>query len=329
MKTVFRRVVLWGVICVVLLALCACEREEQAVVVDLSKRKRLEAPVRPFDLTYAYLPQYTHEVSFQRHHDLVAYLQHRTGLRIRQVYPDTFDDHMAMVHKGRIDISFVNPFVYVKMANVGDACAFARIEESSIPIGTSKDGQAWWERPGRAHFRGQVIVRGNDKRIEQLEDCRNKRWIAVDHSSAGGYLFPLGLFYEHGIHSDDFAEIAFSPGPGGKQEKVVMAVLAGRYDLGSIREGTLDVMKGVVVEGAVRVLAHTTWFPGWVYAARTGLDPTIIRNVQEALLALDPREPADRRILEQAGFLRVIVATDEDYQPIRDLITEIGSKNMP
>ncbi|WP_027182738.1 phosphate/phosphite/phosphonate ABC transporter substrate-binding protein [Desulfovibrio inopinatus] len=329
MKGGFRRGILWGMIVVLLLALGACEREEATVVVDLSKRERLEAPVRPFDLTYAYLPQYTHEVSFQRHHDLVVYLQKQTGLRVRQVYPDTFDDHMTMVHKGRIDISFVNPFVYVKMADAGDARAFARIEEPEITIGSTKDGVAWWQLPGRAHFRGQVIVRGNDSRFARLEDCRGKRWIAVDHSSAGGYLYPLGLFYEHGITAADFAEIAFSPGPGGKQEKVVMAVLAGRYDLGSIREGTLDVMKGIIADGAVRVLAHTKWYPGWVYAARTGLEPSIVDAVRQALLALEPTNPADRKILEMAGFLRVIVATDADYKPIRRLIEEIGPLNMP
>jgi phosphonate transport system substrate-binding protein len=41
----------------------------------------------------------------------------------------------------------------------------------------------------------------------------------VDPTSAGGYLYALGEFYDHGIRREDFAEIAFAPGPGAKQER--------------------------------------------------------------------------------------------------------------
>ena len=65
-----------------------------------------------------------------------------------------------------------------------------------------------------------------------ISDCRGKRWIAVDSTSAGGYLYALGHFAAHGIQKSDFSEISFAPGPGGKQEGVVLAVFAGKYDIG-------------------------------------------------------------------------------------------------
>ena len=37
-------------------------------------------------------------------------------MNIKQVFPDTFDEHMRMVGQGKIDISFSNPFVYVGLA---------------------------------------------------------------------------------------------------------------------------------------------------------------------------------------------------------------------
>jgi phosphonate transport system substrate-binding protein len=64
--------------------------------------------------------------------------------------------------------------------------------------------------------------------------------VAVDASSAGGYLYALGLFFEHGILKKDFSEITFMPGPGGQQEKVALAVYNGRAaedsDYDTIRE---------------------------------------------------------------------------------------------
>ena len=76
--------------------------------------------------------------------------------------------------------------------------------------------------------------------------------MAVDPSSAGGYIYALGEFLDHGIRRRDFAEITFAPGPGGKQEKVVLAVFAGTCDLGSVRDGALNILAGKI-EKAVKV----------------------------------------------------------------------------
>ena len=54
-----------------------------------------------------------------------------TGLTVRQVFPDTFDEHVNMVGRGEIDISFSNPFVYVKIADRYGARAFARVVETA------------------------------------------------------------------------------------------------------------------------------------------------------------------------------------------------------
>jgi phosphonate transport system substrate-binding protein len=147
-------------------------------------------------ITYAYLPQYSHSVSFERHRRLLEYLRHKTGLSIRQVFPDTFAEHIKMVERGEIDISFTNPFVYISLAK-------PRLRGLS---------RASWSRTEGANFQGQVIVRADNPDIRRLEDCRGKRLIAVDPNSAGGFLYPFGLFFDHGIRQEDFQEVAFATG---------------------------------------------------------------------------------------------------------------------
>ncbi|MDP3427638.1 MAG: phosphate/phosphite/phosphonate ABC transporter substrate-binding protein, partial [Humidesulfovibrio sp.] len=196
--------------------------DEPALRVDLTKRQETAAPAPQAGITYAYLPQYSHTTSYKRHHLLVEYLAKATGLPIRQVFPNTFDEHMKMVAQGDIDISFTNPFVYIKLARQG-AWSFARTIKSS----------------GKDAFYSEIICRSDNRALKTLADCRGTRWIAVDPLSAGGFLFALGHFHDLGIKRQDFAELAFAPGPGGKQENVVLAVLAGKYDFGTIREGTL------------------------------------------------------------------------------------------
>jgi len=293
-----------------LLALAAlapgCGNDEPAAKVDLENRALVAPPPPEPAITYAYLPQYAHTVSRERHRRLIAYLEQQTGLRLRQVFPDTFEQHIAMAEAGAIDISFVNPFVYVKMAAAG-ATAFARGVE-----------------PDRGtNFRGEIIARADNAALGSLADCKGKRWMAVDPSSAAGFLYPLGLFYEQGVRRRDFAALDFAPGPGGKQEQVIMAVYAGAYDLGSVREGALALMADKIDPDQIKVLARTRAYPGWLYAARAGLDPAVTSAIATALFSLDPRDPDQARILEAAGMSGVIPASDADFDPIRELVARL------
>jgi len=289
--------------------LAGCNDNEPVLHVDLTKREPITFLQRQEEITYAYAPQYSHATSYQRHHLLVEYLAEATGLKMRQVFPDTFGEHMNMVEQGLIDISFSNPFIYIKMAERQGAWAFARVVE-----------------PEGRNFRGQIITRADNPRVKTLDDVRGERWIAVDPSSAGGYLYPLGHLIEHGIRKEDFAEIAFAPGPGGKQEKVVLGVYAGKYGVGSIREGTLDIVADKVDLSQIRVLAVSRWYPGWLYSARKDLDPEIVRKIRDAMIALDISSPGHRPILENAGLTAIIPAQDADFDPVRRLAEMVGEE---
>jgi phosphonate transport system substrate-binding protein len=235
-------------------------------------------------------------------------LRKETGLNIKQIFPDTFDQHMTMVGQGKIDISYSNPFIYIKIAHRYGAQAFARIAEIY----------------NQENFRGQIICRADNRLIKTISDCRDKSWLAVDSTSAGGYLYPLGHFIAHGIQKTDFSEIAFAPGPGGKQEKVVLAVYAGKYDVGTIREGTLNVVADKIDINEIRVIANTRWYPGWVYAARAGLEPKIVERIRNSLLKLDFNRKEHQQILEAADFIKVIPSDDRDFYPVRELAAKVG-----
>lgn len=290
-----------------LVFIAACGPGEDAQPVNLARREPVSLPAEDEAITYAYLPQYAHTVSYRRHRRLLDHLRASTGLKFRQVFPDTFDEHIAMVERGEIDISYVNPFVYIRLAQAG-ARAFVRALEPG----------------GNPFFRGQIICRADDQRIKTLADCRGTSWIAVDPHSAGGYLFPLGLFMQHGLTTGDFVRVDFAPGPGGKQEKVVLAVNSGTYDVGTIREGTLQVVADRVEPESIRVLATTPPYPGWVYAHRPGLDPDVVRRVTQSMTALAPDKEEDAAILSEAGLGGLIPARDEDYEQVRQLAARLG-----
>ena len=285
----------WSLILICLLLSIGCSQEEPPLKVDLNKKEQISLKEEADVITYAYLPQYSHTISYQRHHLLVEFLREETGLNLKQIFPDTFDQHMKMVGQGKIDISYSNPFIYIKLAHRYGAQAFARIVE----VYQSEN------------FRGQIICRADNTAIKTLDDCRGKSWMAVDSTSAGGYLYSLGHFIEHGINKSDFREIAFAPGPGGKQEKVVLSVYAGEYDIGTIREGTLNVVADRIDINEIRVITNTRWYPGWVYAAKADLKPEIVEKIKQALLKLGFNQNAHRKILAAADFVGVIPSDEK------------------
>lgn len=285
----------------------ACTDSERVVKVDLSKVESVSPPGPSAAVTYAYLPQYSHSVSFERHRRLLEYLRHKTGLSFRQIFPDTFAEHIKMVERGEIDISFTNPFVYITLSRLGSE-AFARIVEPNA----GED------------FQGQLIVRADNPDIVRIEDCRGKRLIAVDPNSAGGYLYPIGLLHEHGISRADLREVAFATGAGGRQEAVVLAVYNGAYDVGAIRKGALDVVRDKIDVSQIRVLAESRPYPGWLYSARKGFDPRLRDRIAKALLELDRNRPEEADILSAAGMVNIIPARDQDYDSVRDLVRRLN-----
>lgn len=293
---------------IMLIVSFGCSREE-AVYVDFSKKVDI-TPVKTPKTTikYAYLPQYAHTVSYQRHNPLIEYLNRETGLNIEQVFPETFNEHIRMFGEGKIDISYSNPVAYVEMSNLYGARAFARAVEPD----------------GRAVFRGIIIARADNPTVKKVQDCKGKRWIAVDPQSAGGYIFALGHFKQYGIKKGDFAEIAFAQGHG-KSEKVVLAIHAGKYDCGSVREGTLEVVKDKININEIRVLATTNWYPGWVFSARKDLDKEIVERIKHALLRLNSENPQHAVILKSANISGIIASDNKDFDPVRELLREIAS----
>ena len=260
-------------------------------------------------VTYAYLPQYSKAVSLERHQDLIAFIKKETGLDIVQVFPKDFDDHMRKVGSDEIDISFSNPFVYIRIARQYDARAFARIIE----------------KEGKDMFRGEICVL-KDSQLQTLADLKGKRIMAVSESSAGGYLFQRGMLKEAGIDPDEDLTIDFVQGAG-KQEEAFLAVYSGGYDACFVREGTrTEVMKDQVDISKVRVLAYTPFYPGWVYAGRKGLDPSVLDKIRSAMLKLDLSDPEHKAILEKANFVKVVPSEDKDFDSIRELASRLGLK---
>jgi len=133
------------------------------------------------------------------------------------------------------------------------------------------------------------------------------------------------MLAEAGVNPEELT-IDFAQGAG-KQEKAFLAVYSGEYDACFVREGTrTEVMKNQVDISKIRVLAYTSFYPGWVYAGRKGLDPSILDKIRSAMLKLDLSDPGHKAILEKAKFVKIVPSEDKDFDPIRELAARLDLK---
>jgi phosphonate transport system substrate-binding protein len=100
-------------------------------------------------------------------------------------------------------------------------------------------------------------------------------------------------------------------------------VYTGAYDVGTIRKGTLQVVRDKIDLEQIRVLAESRPYPGWVYSVRKGFDPGTKDKIARALLDLSMSRHDDAPVLSAAGMIDIIPARDEDYEPIRTLVRRL------
>ena len=91
------------------------------------------------------------------------------------------------------------------------------------------------------------MTRSDNDQIQTLGDLKGKSFLAVKKSSLGGFLVAWEQFDKEGMDPfSDFSSLDFNGMP---HDDVVLKVLAGKFDAGTVRTSVLEQM---VKEGSVR-----------------------------------------------------------------------------
>ncbi|MCP3943739.1 MAG: phosphate/phosphite/phosphonate ABC transporter substrate-binding protein [Desulfobacteraceae bacterium] len=161
-------------------------------------------------------------------------------------------------------------------------------------------------KKGKKRFYGVFIVAKNST-IQSINELKNKTFAFGNKNSTIGRYLSQAELLKVGISSTDLAGIKYL----GRHDKVALAVAAGNYDAGVVKESTYNKYKK-----KLRIIGK---FPNvtkpWVASAK--LDNTIFFALKKILLELKNKEIL--KILKKDGFLE---ATDLDYDFIRKEMQE-------
>jgi phosphonate transport system substrate-binding protein len=175
-------------------------------------------------------------------------------------------------------------------------------------------------RHGETSYKTQFTVQC-DSGIDSFDDLAGKSIAFVDPASASGYQFPyVFLKNEYGIDANTDMSSIFA----GSHDAAIIAVYNGDVDVAvsfnDAREGVQgdypDVMEKLCV------LGYTVDIPNDGTVVRKGLDENLVRNIQEAMIAIGETEEGSAlldEIFNGTGFGYVDPAV---FDVVRDVSKE-------
>ena len=208
-----------------------------------------------------------------------------------KIVPLSFREFMTSAENEWVDFVITNPALYVQLETNDGAVKIAtmrRLEKDHV----------------LTEFGSLIITRIDNKNIKTVQDLMNKRVMAVEKQSFGGWIIVARMLKENKIDPDhDFADLLFA----GSQDSVVYAVRKGVADAGIIRTGIFEDLvaagkinpKGFAVinnhmtdDDTFPLIHSTQQYPEWPFAKLKHVSDAIAERVEAKLLQMPQNHPA-------------------------------------
>ncbi|OSM01353.1 putative phosphonate ABC transporter periplasmic phosphonate-binding protein [Magnetofaba australis IT-1] len=217
----------------------------------------------------------------------------------------SYDDHMHHVRFDKVDIAFLGPALYVGLGE-------QRYEKPPL---------AQLEIHGKPYFQGVIATQRNSN-IHNLEDLKGRLMAFGDPKSTMSHLLPRLMMRHAGVTQERLAGHAFL----GSHVNVALAVLAGDFDAGAMKEGVFDRFRG----RGLREVARTERTPEHLFVARAGLPEALIEKLRTSFFALSESERG-RAILNnlKKGATALRPVTAQQYDHLAEQMAELAAAGIP
>ncbi len=261
----------------------------------------------PTQLVMAVTPSNIPTELFKASQVFAEALGKKLGLPIKVYMPTDYLGVVEALRNRTADLAFVHPAGYV----------FANREAKAQIVAVDV-----WH--GKTSYTSRIFVR-KDSGLRRLEDLRGKTIAFVDPGSTSGYVYPMVMLIKKGlVKSRDpktfFKEAMFA----GTHEAALLALLNGSVDaVASFDLAPQQYLKDRERVEKLTYVAETDPIPEAGMCVRAGLDPALIKKLQDALMAFNA--PEFKPILKEFyGIDGFAPAKDSDYNPVREAIDLLG-----
>ncbi|MES9980478.1 MAG: PhnD/SsuA/transferrin family substrate-binding protein, partial [Candidatus Thiodiazotropha sp. 6PLUC5] len=230
------------------------------------------------------------------------------------IRPLKFDEVNPVVAAGEVDFVLVNPGIYVNLEVKYRVSRIATLynRRNDVPYKI---------------FGGVIFTRHDHSEINTLDDIRGHTMMAVYTTSLGGFQMAMREMVEHDIDPySDLKELRF----GGIHDRVVMSVLNGEVDIGTVRTDILERMAsaGTIDLKDFRIInpqkvsefpfaLSTRLYPEWPFSKVAHTADNLAQQVAVALLNM----PHDHHAALAGAYAGWTIPLD--YQPVHDLFMSL------
>ena len=230
------------------------------------------------------------------------YLAGRLGVDYDVVVTNDWAGIATALANGQADVAWMGPWGYVLANNEGGAQAIATVKYNGKPT-----------------YHAIIVAKPELKITEFPSDAKGMSISFADVGSTSGWLIPTYWFKTQNIDPKTF----FKYRDGASHPANEMAVASGQVDLATDYDRNLNSMieRGLIKSDAVKVVWTSEPLPNDPIVVRKDLDPTIVKNLQEALLAITEDQAKSIMPLHYTGW---VPATHATYKLIEDAGTAVG-----
>lgn len=242
----------------------------------------------PAVVTIGFLAAQGIDEADDRWSETIVYLNNAIGDHTFDLVLLEFDEVNDAVTNNEVDFVVVNPSMYVELVVNNGVRSIITMNKTNVDVASTSFGSV-------------IFTKSDNTSITSYDDIKAKDFRAVAENSFGGWQMTVKEFLDYDINPEtDFNSVTFA----GTQNQVVLDVLAGTYDAGTVRTGVIEEMvaDGLINLADIKVLNETATtfplllstqlYPEWPLAKTATISDELGQQVATALMEMEPTDQA-------------------------------------
>lgn len=263
-------------------------------------------PAAARELVMGLIPAENNEEMIKKFEPMRVHLENTLGQPVQVFTATDYAGVIEAMKKKRIDVAWFGPLSYYLAEMEAGAEAFA------VGIREGSD----------SHTYKSIFITPCDSGIKSIKDMKGKSVAFVDPASTSGGLMPTYMIKkETGLMPQDFfGKFTYA----GSHDAAELAVKNKTVDAAADNDITYGKMlaKGLITQASNCIIAESTPLPGSPLAYRRDLPGELKTKIQDAVLNAHKKI----QVTGYGDLSRYVAITPAEYQPIRDMVDELGVK---
>lgn len=268
----------------------------------------------PKELTIGFIPSGEKETLKKGAFIIAKALQEELGIPVNIYLAKTYSSLVLALKEKKVDFAFLTAGTLV-----------AAEKNTKIQILLKKV----WSEP----FYYSVILATKKSNIKKIEDLKGKKITFVDQKSTSGFLYPQVMFKKLGWTDKVFKEVQFS----GSHANSVYMLEKNETDAIAVfsddKEGRKTAWEKFAKDkksfGTTRLIWHSEPIPNDPFCVRQEFYdqfPKLVHTLMFSLIDIIEKNKSIKEVTDTVGTHGFLPATSRQYDPVREMIKELGQQ---